>query len=512
MATYTKNYVLIYSTQAVSMLLGMLSLFVVMPHLSSNQEVYGIYAICSSLTVFFSYADIGFVTSGQKFAAEAYIKKDKETELDILGFTSLILLVFLLVISMVIVYLSTNPSVLISDISDNNIGIASSLLVILACSSPIFCFQRICQMIYAVRLSDYYFQMIQILGNVLKIISVFYFFGGGRYDIVGYYFTFQIISALALIIAFIFAKIKFGVSYWGIIKHINFKRSVYDMLSGLAYATLFGSVCWILYYELDNMVIAKLLGASAVAIYAAAFSILSYLRNFLNILYSPFMARFNYFTAQNDIRGLNTFLKSVIEFFFPITIIPILSMIILSGPFVSSWVGPEYGQSAEVLSVLLIGIVLTFISTPSGIYITSRQKNRALYISNGLIVLIYWGGVFLTYKSLGVVSFAIMKSAGLLFSALFVFWVVFQLMEEKKLRFVFQFIYKYGIPLLCCAGIALLAKPYLDTTKGFSHVFKNVLFYILVCTISYLIFLPFSKLHRDKIKQFFQMAKVRIHK
>lgn len=76
MAGYTKNYILIYATQAVSMLLGMLSVFVVMPHLSSNQEVYGIYAICSSLTVFFSYADIGFVTSGQKFAAEAYIKKD----------------------------------------------------------------------------------------------------------------------------------------------------------------------------------------------------------------------------------------------------------------------------------------------------------------------------------------------------------------------------------------------------------------------------------------------------
>ncbi len=434
MATYTKNYILIYATQAVSMLLGMLSLFVVMPHLSSNQEVYGIYAICSSLTVFFSYADIGFVTSGQKFAAESYIKKDKDSELDILGFTSLILLIFLAIISLAILFLSINPALLISDISEDNIPIASTLLIILACSSPIFCFQRICQMVYSVRLSDYYFQMIQIFGNVLKISSVFYFFGNGRYDIVGYFFTFQIISALVLMVAFAFAKAKFKVSFWEIVKHIKFKRSVYDLLSGLAYATLFGSVCWILYYELDNMVIAKLLGASAVAIYAAAFSILSYLRSFLSILYSPFVARFNYFTAQNDILGLNNFLKSIIEFFFPITIIPILAMIILAGPFVSSWVGPEYGVSAKVLSVLLLGIVLTFISTPSGIYITSLQKNRALYISSGLIVFIYWGGVLLTYQILGVFSFAIMKSAGLIFSANYVFWVVFHLMQDSKLK------------------------------------------------------------------------------
>lgn len=491
------------------MLLGMLSLFVVMPHLSSNQEVYGIYAICSSLTVFFSYADIGFVTSGQKFAAEAYIKKEKETELDILGFTSLILLVFLAAISAAVLFLSTNPSILISDISGDSVGIATSLLVILACSSPIFCFQRICQMIFAVRLSDYYFQMIQIMGNILKISSVFYFFRDDRYDIVGYYLMFQLISMLVLIVAYIFAKVRFDVSFWNVLRHIKFKKGVYDMLSGLAYATLFGSICWILYYELDNMVIAKLLGASAVAIYAAAFSILTYIRSFLNILYSPFMARFNYFTAEKDISGLNEFLKSVVDFFFPITIIPIVVMMVVSGPFVASWVGPEYALSADVLSVLLVGIVLTFISTPSGIYITSLQKNKVLYVSNALIVLIYWGGVFLTYKALGVLSFAIMKSAGLLFSAIYVFWVVFKLMGVNKFRFIIRYFYKYGIPVLCCVVLSFLAKPHMDVIKGFPHIAKNIMFFVCLCILSYVLFLPFSKAHRDKIRYFIMVAKNR---
>ena len=73
MAGYTKKYLLIYLAQGTSMLLGMLSLFIVTPFITSNKEVYGVYAICVSLTIFFSYADIGFLGAAQKFSAESYI-------------------------------------------------------------------------------------------------------------------------------------------------------------------------------------------------------------------------------------------------------------------------------------------------------------------------------------------------------------------------------------------------------------------------------------------------------
>ncbi len=73
-------------------------------------------------------------------------------------------------------------------------------------------------------------------------------------------------------------------------------------------------------------------------------------------------------------------------------------------------------------------------------------------------------------------------------------------------------LYQYSIPVLCCAGISLLIKPYLDVTKGFTHVAKNLFFYIVVCVVSYLLFLPFSKMHREKIKHYFEVAKVRLKK
>lgn len=43
--------------------------------LSSNKILYGIYSICISLTIFYNYADVGFLSAGQKYAAESYAKE-----------------------------------------------------------------------------------------------------------------------------------------------------------------------------------------------------------------------------------------------------------------------------------------------------------------------------------------------------------------------------------------------------------------------------------------------------
>lgn len=108
-----------------------------------------------------------------KFASEAFIKNENKSEMEILGFTNLILICFMGFVSLIIFYLSSNPGILIQGIDGLNSEVARKLMFILACSSPIYCFQRIVQIIYSVRMSDYYFQVLQIVGNLLKILSVF---------------------------------------------------------------------------------------------------------------------------------------------------------------------------------------------------------------------------------------------------------------------------------------------------------------------------------------------------
>lgn len=91
--TYWKNYIKIYVSQTISIILGFVSLFIVVPYLSSNTEIYGIYSICISITVFFSYADLGFLSAGNKYASEFYIRNEKKEEIAYIASSHFILFI-----------------------------------------------------------------------------------------------------------------------------------------------------------------------------------------------------------------------------------------------------------------------------------------------------------------------------------------------------------------------------------------------------------------------------------
>jgi O-antigen/teichoic acid export membrane protein len=108
MKSYTQNYIKIYATQSLSMLLGFMSLFVVVPYLSADKITYGIYTVCVSISIFLSYADLGFLGAGMKYAAECYSREEKEKEIALIGFTHFILLIFVLLLCGVFLFFSFN--------------------------------------------------------------------------------------------------------------------------------------------------------------------------------------------------------------------------------------------------------------------------------------------------------------------------------------------------------------------------------------------------------------------
>lgn len=49
---YTSSYLKNYVFQVLATVIGFLSLFIVVPFISENQTLYGIYSVCVSLSVF----------------------------------------------------------------------------------------------------------------------------------------------------------------------------------------------------------------------------------------------------------------------------------------------------------------------------------------------------------------------------------------------------------------------------------------------------------------------------
>ena len=435
--SYSKNYLKIYFFQILSIILGFTSLFVVVPFLSEDKTTFGIYSVCISITIFLSYADLGFLGAGMKYAAESFSKNEKEEEIKIVGFTHFVLFVFLVFIASIFYYLSLNPHILIKDIVfDSDQHTASSLLLILAIFSPTILFQRVLQMIYGVRLKEYVLQKINIIGNVFKILSVFYFFRNGNYDIINYFLFIQSVTLICALIGIVKAKKIFNYDFLLLLKNFRPSKIVFSKTKSLAFSTLFVTISWILYYELDQFAISKLLGANEVAVFAIGLTILGFFRSLLGVFYAPFSARFNHFIGKDDLDELKHFYSHILTITFPIVVFPILTIFFFSKAIVISWVGIEYQDSIIIVQLLVACNILAFISYPAGMLMVAQKKLSEMYIINFLMPVIYWLGIYMTLGFLGVQSFALFKFVVFFISGLTYVWFSLRFLKVSLLDFI----------------------------------------------------------------------------
>ncbi len=472
--SYTKNYLSIYFFQALSIILGLVSMFIVVPHLSSNQTVYGVYSICTSVTILLSYADLGFLNAGTKYASEYYARGDKDNELKIIGFTHFVLLTIVLLLSFVFIFLSFRPELLIKDLAPGESRqIAQKLLLILGIFSPIVVFQRMVQMVFIVRVESYKVQRVAILGNLVKILSVFYFFRPGYYDIIGYYLTFNIVNVIVVIINYIQAKHSAGYTPSMLLSKLKFSKEVFMKIKDLAFSSLFMTIAWIVFYELDSIVIGKTLGAERVAVYAIGLTILGFIRSLLGVFFSPFDARFNHFVGLGEWDNLKHFFMKIMQIMFPVVVYPLVAISIMAGPITVSWVGVEYSESICIVMILSLCNIFAFVSYPCGSLLVAQEKIKDLYVVNGLQPVVYWVGVFCLISSLNVMGFAFMKCLVFVLIGLFYIWYSSRFLKISIFDYIKQVILPYVPGLLIVVVFLLFARQWFYVDKSITNLFLN---------------------------------------
>ena len=104
-------------------------MFIVIPYITEDPVIFGVYSVCISTAIFLSYADLGFVSAGIKYAGEAYARGEHKDEIKLFGFTGFVLFVFVLIIAGIFVVFSQNPNMLIKGINNPvHVEIASRIL------------------------------------------------------------------------------------------------------------------------------------------------------------------------------------------------------------------------------------------------------------------------------------------------------------------------------------------------------------------------------------------------
>lgn len=486
---YANKYLKNYTWSAISLALNFISMTIVIPRLTADPTVFGIYSICVSISIFFSYADLGFLGAGQKFASEYFAQGKLKEEISVLGFVGFILLIFLIVFSVIFVYLSFHPALLISEIkSENEYKIASSLLMILAVFTPVIFLQRIIQMIFVIRLDEYVVQRVNIFSNIIKILSIFIFFNESKNDVVNYYLFVQIVSFFSSIIMLVIARNIYNYDFCLFFKSIKFNKKEFVKTKYLAQTTFYLTITWILYYELDTLVISKYLGAHQVAIFAVGLTVLSFFRIILGIIYSPFGVRFNHLIGLNNKIGLEALFISVVKSTSSIVVLPIVAIVLFAEPLVLTWVGNSYVESIDIVKLLVMCNIFTFISYPMSLLLMAQERGKEMYIINTLIPIIYWFGIFISFQYLKLEAFAVFKLIAFIFSSFFYYILLVQFLKFNFLKAFNLLILPLIPPVIFLVIFAHFIVNILPDSKSIFNLLVTSITILISLIISYLIY------------------------
>ena len=465
--SYIKNYIKTYFWHGSSLLLNIGAMLVVIPLLTDNKPIFGIYSLCVSFSIFLNYIDFGFFTAGVKYAGEHYARGDVNKEIEHIGFSTFILLVFTLLVAGIFFMMSQNPAIIFNEsLTPIQSITAKKLLLIQSIFSINIILYKLVSSFFQIRIEQYKLQRISIIGVIGKLMVALLFFQNANYNIVGYYLSIKLIDTLVYVVGFLIIKTNFGISPITIIKHIRYNRKIFLKTRKLAVNSLFVVVFWILYNEMDLLVIGRFGGPESVAIYAVGYTLIKYIRSITGIFFSPFQNRFNHFIGINNVYGLNSLLKNIIITSAPLFIYSVISIIILRKNIISTWVGTDYGQADTILALLTVNYLFAYITTPTSNLLVSTEKLKIIYFISLLSLVVYWGGVLLSYKILGILSFALFKMVSGLVSSLIYIGYLYTYLKININRIISKYIIVISIPLIIQVLILMYSQSYLSNKES----------------------------------------------
>jgi O-antigen/teichoic acid export membrane protein len=412
--------------KGLSLVSGLFSVLYVVPALSQNQEIYGIYLFCFSFVIYLTYADFGFLSSAQKYLGEKYALGETAGEIRILGFTLFVLFLFLTPFIFLMLWASFNPGSLISNLSDKNSFIASRFFLILSVGVPIqVLVQRSSQMLFVVRIKEYIPLRIDILANLLKAGSVFVFFGNNKYFIIEYLIFTVFISILASVVSLCLFQRLEGIKLSGLFKAFRFDKFIYSDLKDLALSSFVLTLSWIVVFEIDLLILGNLSTPRLVALYGVAFTILNFLRMIVNIFLAPIGQRINHLTSTFDKNKIEVIIQRSLILLIPSLVVFVILFFIYSRNLILYWVGPEYNQTVLYSKVLVVSILFFPIINLANFYYTSKNDSNFLYTTSLIMFVVFVLSLLLTSYFLPIaVSIAFSKLFALLFNCIYSWWAL----------------------------------------------------------------------------------------
>ena len=291
----------------------------------------------------------------------------------------------------------------------------------------------------------------------------------------------------------IILKKRFSYDLFKFSKSFKFSKKFHGITKKLAYPSFINMISWVTFYELDQIVVGKFIGAKEVAYFAIGLMFASLFRSIFGIIFGPFLVRANYYVASKDDDGLKQFLVKILIVTAPFTFIPSIAFSLTSEPLILSWVGNIYEESILMAKFFSLLFALSFISYLANIYLTAKEKIRELYAVAILMPFIYWIGIYLSYSNFGIMVFPVIKLLTILVSIIY-FLIVLNKYKIVSLRFLFQEIFvKLMISSLVLFLLIKFSFEWFPQEKSTSNFLMTLTITTFFITISMVLYSILSK-------------------
>jgi O-antigen/teichoic acid export membrane protein len=490
-----KNYLLTYFWSILEYLTYFLSMFLVTPKITGtlSKEVYGAYMTVVGYTVFLNYMDFGFLGAANKYGCDEYIRGNKEKEIEILAGVSFIQILTFSVFSAAMIFFSQYPDMIIKGLNEDSRQVSQYLFALLA----IFVFgsipRRIITIIAQFRIQMYQVTSWLIIGNLMNIGLIYIILRNNNGINIVYYYFFSNLIILVIVLFLgirLFRKWKYPIRLF--LKNLKIKKDILKYLWPFAKASLFSSVMYMLYYEVDTVYIAKFISAEQLAIYVIGFSLMGFFRRLSSTLNGPYVPKYNEYYVKNDDIGMKNFYFSNIAVIFPFIIIPAMVSIILMPQFIIAYVGDKYYDSIFISQILIASYLYGSLTDISSYVIVSKVKINIMYISSAIVTVIFWLIIFIFIDKYGIQAVAFAKTFSLLLSSIFTIYFCNKLL---KIRF-FEYAKIILLPGILSIGLAfVLSIPFqgITTFKSKIELIKIMLIMGAICLISISFYIFISK-------------------
>ena len=372
--------------------------------------------------------------------------------------------------------ISFKPEIIISDLENNNqySYIASILLITLSISSLFQIFTNYISSFFDINLKKYFCDVVSICTASVAFIIFFLIDKTNQDWILIYFISLKALDLVSLILLILLSNKIFKIKLSDLITNFRIKKKLIKKGLKLSFASIIVSISYFIFYELDNLFLAKNSDLISISFYSIAALGPFVLKTTFSILYSPFNSIFNY--IKNEKSEYKAYINKVIIFFFPITFISIITVALFSEEIIYTYVGSDYHNSIKPFIYLCLAWSFSFITYPSSSYLYSMEFNKRLILSGLISPLLFWGFNFyyiINYGNISIETFCFNKMfATLIIAPLYLYYLVIDNFINRNL--LFKLIKSFFFSFLILLIFYFLYKHILFNEKSIPGLIFNI--------------------------------------